>query len=1559
MPLLRRQPFVKQKPPEDLGADEEVFFCELTKEVFRDYEEFFERTILYNSLVWSCSLTGRPNLTYQEALECETRARRNLAAFPEYLQRPILFLASLTRRGRLNDMCDDIYLFSKERFFIGERVEVVHGGERLTCQVLNVYQSSLDASGINGHENDHMNTSGSSEEGAKSFGASPESYTYCVQEIGTDDNPFTIDALNISRKKGVLTRDKNKLYLKLHCRPDNGLWKVKPKFVEKFRLAEMTFASVFCGAPPKFSLSPAKRVVGQHQSNAVPGVSSNRSKAMDAKRREEQRLEIEQIARKQDQEQLEKERIQMIRDAMKLKQKLAEEKEFQREKRRQEMELDRQKKKEERDNQREQKRLKAEYMKEWSKPRDDLCCNDLKDLPQPTEIQTVVSSSLFGDIVAVLEFLQAFGSIYHVSDVFPDGISFSMLEQGLADRDPQGFFGDLLQFLLSAIFIEQEEEWQSAGAEKSSQAVDMSESYGNGDVEAAINEATMAAAWSRQFHGAKLGSLTMDTYTVTEVLRLHLMAAGARQTQSITRYQFQQRCGYCPKDDPGLEFKMAEPGIMEALSTGSVFDLSASDRLKILHVLIGQLLTYTAIRDVIEDNMEKLRQLKYELRHLQWAEQRKEKEEQQARFHKKREEKRKEREKLEELRAKKLKTREDQLKSEETVSVGSSEVNSEIELSDDDEDDNGGDRPSTRRSEKQEEALIEKLVQRSAYNNEEIDEESLTPKQRGMLQQRRADDEAQRKMVVLRKEQSMASDVLKLQQGSAIFPLGRDRSYRRYWLFMGVAGLFVDDDEREIGRCLAQPTPTGRDVSDSFLNNNIPASVVNKRLQGIIAEERGFHGASNPISRTSSASSLTDLSAQVVSVADLTAQPPSVASADSGRSSVDSDIEIVCVMKPGDAGAPPGVTAPDDGKMAASGSAEVDPCAAEVDLCTADAATCLVHGAGRAVAPWTLYPSVDNYEQLMGALNARGYREGTLRDALQTEKTRVVASMMRCDTDALMSAVLPSSSQKCDKQRRSKEPSKYGAAENLLEVQLCDMILDMEERIYAGTLGYMRSVEDRLAWRVDIQEGKVKMNGAWHDEDDATCNGGADDGGLMEATHDDDGERERTREVVTRLASALVQVAQGVEPRYLKPPLGGDDSRKQKQKKLVEEGEGDAVVSAQTDLFQRWQESLLEATSLARVFLHLATLDSSIIWSKSVLNARCRLCRRKSDPDKMLLCDRCDRGHHMYCLKPKVKAIPTGEWFCPECKPKEARSPRKQRKLVVEEEEEEKEEEEEEEEEDEECDEEEEEEESDDDDEGEEEPEDSMDQSGDEEIVDSDAQGEDCAVCDRGGGKLVSCSRCSLSYHASCCVPRLRQMPKHGRWTCHMCKPTRNAGIKLRGMKTVESSRSTPDSDGWQEKKQGRRRAEERAGAGSRAARTLQKSRSMNDRDTARPSRYRNVSEEGIIFTAFFGQERSKGKSSACLFGAFVVPDYYRVIKCPMDFSTMRGKFREFEYARPAEFLRDLHLVLTNCTQYNQSISAEARAGQRLSRYVERQLRERGLDGSADGLPSKRTRQSL
>jgi len=75
----------------------------------------------------------------------------------------------------------------------------------------------------------------------------------------------------------------------------------------------------------------------------------------------------------------------------------------------------------------------------------------------------------------------------------------------------------------------------------------------------------------------------------------------------------------------------------------------------------------------------------------------------------------------------------------------------------------------------------------------------------------------------------------------------------------------------------------------------------------------------------------------------------------------------------------------------------------------------------------------------------------------------------------------------------------------------------------------------------------------------------------------------------------------------------------------------------QRTALERWEESLMLSTSLSQLWVHCSVLETSVAWSRSSLHAYCRICRRKTDGEHMLLCDACDRGHHMYCLKPPVK----------------------------------------------------------------------------------------------------------------------------------------------------------------------------------------------------------------------------------------------------------------------------------------------------------------------------------
>lgn len=45
----------------------------------------------------------------------------------------------------------------------------------------------------------------------------------------------------------------------------------------------------------------------------------------------------------------------------------------------------------------------------------------------------------------------------------------------------------------------------------------------------------------------------------------------------------------------------------------------------------------------------------------------------------------------------------------------------------------------------------------------------------------------------------------------------------------------------------------------------------------------------------------------------------------------------------------------------------------------------------------------------------------------------------------------------------------------------------------------------------------------------------------------------------------------------------------------------------------------------------------------------CEKCGSGENPDKLLLCDKCNRGFHLFCLRPILVSVPRGSWFCPSC----------------------------------------------------------------------------------------------------------------------------------------------------------------------------------------------------------------------------------------------------------------------------------------------------------------------
>jgi hypothetical protein len=63
---------------------------------------------------------------------------------------------------------------------------------------------------------------------------------------------------------------------------------------------------------------------------------------------------------------------------------------------------------------------------------------------------------------------------------------------------------------------------------------------------------------------------------------------------------------------------------------------------------------------------------------------------------------------------------------------------------------------------------------------------------------------------------------------------------------------------------------------------------------------------------------------------------------------------------------------------------------------------------------------------------------------------------------------------------------------------------------------------------------------------------------------------------------------------------------------------------------------------------HLPNLDPTIIMLTWIppLDYPCQVCQRTDNVDQMLLCDNCNGGYHLFCLKPELTQVLADIWYC-------------------------------------------------------------------------------------------------------------------------------------------------------------------------------------------------------------------------------------------------------------------------------------------------------------------------
>ncbi|XP_027037611.1 bromodomain adjacent to zinc finger domain protein 1A-like [Pocillopora damicornis] len=180
---------------------------------------------------------------------------------------------------------------------------------------------------------------------------------------------------------------------------------------------------------------------------------------------------------------------------------------------------------------------------------------------------------------------------------------------------------------------------------------------------------------------------------------------------------------------------------------------------------------------------------------------------------------------------------------------------------------------------------------------------------------------------------------------------------------------------------------------------------------------------------------------------------------------------------------------------------------------------------------------------------------------------------------------------------------------------------------------------------------------------------------------------------------------------------------------------------------QRWLDAVNKATTVSRCHLLLGILASLVIWDMSAEHARCKICGRKDIGKTLILCDHCNQGYHLHCLRPALSKAPEGDWSCPVCKPNERVSSRTGTKNYKQE--------------------------------SGSEIEDSKDEASEASLNSCDENEDYCYTCGEDGD-LICCDTCPLVFHKTCHQPPLRNIPR-GAWSCWFCRqPKDQKSVKVR-----------------------------------------------------------------------------------------------------------------------------------------------------------------------------------
>ncbi|XP_014641418.1 PREDICTED: bromodomain adjacent to zinc finger domain protein 2B isoform X13 [Ceratotherium simum simum] len=226
-----------------------------------------------------------------------------------------------------------------------------------------------------------------------------------------------------------------------------------------------------------------------------------------------------------------------------------------------------------------------------------------------------------------------------------------------------------------------------------------------------------------------------------------------------------------------------------------------------------------------------------------------------------------------------------------------------------------------------------------------------------------------------------------------------------------------------------------------------------------------------------------------------------------------------------------------------------------------------------------------------------------------------------------------------------------------------------------------------------------------------------------------------------------------------------------------------------------------------------------------------------------------------------------------------------------------------------------------------------------------------CQICRKGDNEelLLLCDGCDKGCHTYCHRPKITTIPD-GDWYCPACiakasgQTLKIKKLHVKGKKTNESKKGkkvtltgdTEDEDSASTSsslKRGNKDLKKRK-MEENASINLSKQESFTSIKKPKRDDSKDLALCSMILTEM--ETHEDAWPFLLPVNLKLVPGYKKVIKKPMDFSTIREKLSSGQYPNLETFALDVKLVFDNCETFNEDDSDIGRAGHSMRKYFEK-----------------------